>query len=284
MREGLSRAKRIIMYNNASKLGFSIVIVFILLSATEAVAGWGILPYNPTNIALDHKFEPPSINHPFGTNSLGTDVFSMVIAGAPNDAMVSFFVVGFSFVFGGVLGSFAAYVGGWVDEALMRVTDVFFAVPALVLAMAITLVLGPGPTNVMIALATIWWPSYSRLARAEALKLSTANFVESAKLSGISIPRIVLRHIYRIAAPTLLVYATLDVGTVVLAYSGLAYLGLAVRPPYPDWGTMVASYQIFIFRAPWLPLIPAFIIVMVALGFSLLGDGLKEALQRETGR
>lgn len=284
MRETLSGTKRILMYNSGTKVGFAIVICFVLISAVVAIAGWGILPYNPIGIHVDQAFEPPSLLHPFGTNFLGTDVFSMVLAGAPNDAMVSFFVVGFSFVFGGLLGALAGYLAGWIDEVLMRVTDIFFAVPAIILGMAIAIVLGPSPTHIMIALAIIWWPSYARLARSEALKLSTANFVESAKLSGISTARVVFRHIYRIAAPTLLVYATLDVGTVVLAYSGLAYLGLAVRPPYPDWGAMVASYQTYIFLAPWLPLIPAIVIVIVAAGFSILGDGLKEALQREIGR
>jgi len=278
------KAKRMLLYKTETKLGFTIVVIFVLMSVAEAIGGYGILPYSPIGINLQQEFAPPSLQHPFGTNYIGTDLLSMIIGGAPNDAMVSFFVVGFSFIFGGILGSLAGYLSGWADEALMRVTDIFFAVPAIILGMAIAVVLGPSPTHTMIALGVIWWPSYARLARSEALKLSTMNFVESAKLSGISTGRIVLRHIYRMAIPTLLVFGTLDVGTVVLAYSSLAYLGLSVRPPQPDWGFMVSQYQQFIFQAPWLPLIPAIVIVIVAAGFSMLGDGLKEALQREMGK
>jgi peptide/nickel transport system permease protein len=273
-----------LFYNTGTKLGFAIVLVFVVTAVVEGIGGYGILPYNPIGINLQQEFARPSLQHPFGTNYIGTDLLSMIIAGAPNDAMVSFFVVGFSFIFGGILGALAGYRSGWIDEALMRVTDVFFAVPAIILGMAIAVVLGPSPTNVMVALGIIWWPSYARLARSEALKLSTMNFVESAKLSGIGTRRIVLRHIYRMAIPTLLVFGTLDVGTVVLAYSSLAYLGLAVQPPHPDWGFMVSQYQQFIFQAPWLPLIPAIVIVIVAGGFSLLGDGLKEALQKEMSK
>jgi len=284
MNAGLARLKRMLFYNTGTKIGFAIVLIFVVTAVTEGIGGYGILPYNPIGINLQQEFAPPSLQHPFGTNYIGTDLLSMIIAGAPNDAMVSFFVVAFSFIFGGILGALAGYRSGWMDEALMRITDVFFAVPAIILGMAIAVVLGPSPTNVMIALGIIWWPSYARLARSEALKLSTMNFVESAKLSGVGTRRIVFRHIYRMAIPTLLVFGTLDVGTVVLAYSSLAYLGLAVQPPHPDWGFMVSQYQQYIFQAPWLPLIPAIVIVIVAGGFSLLGDGLKDALQREMSK
>ncbi len=284
LRQNLSVARRMLTINAETKIGFGIVAIFVVTSVVEAIGGRHVLPYNPIGISINNAFLPPSLAHPFGTNYIGTDLLSMIIAGAPNDAMVSFFVVGFAFVFGGFFGALAGYLSGWADEALMRVTDIFFGVPAIVLGIAITIVLGPSPVNVMFALSIIWWPAYARLARSEALKLSQSNFVESAKLSGVSLRRIVFRHIYRIAIPTLLVYATLDVGTVVLAYSGLAYLGLAVRPPQPDWGFMVAQYQTYLFRAPWLALIPAVVIVIVAAGFSLLGDGLRESLQREVGR
>jgi len=278
------RLRRILFFNAETKIGLVIVSGFLIMALAAAIGGDRVLPYNPVGINLQAAFLPPSLSHPFGTDSLGTDVFSMVIAGSPNDALVSFIVVGAAFLFGGILGSVAGYKAGWYDEALMRFTDIFFAVPAIILGITITIVLGPSPLNVALALVIIWWPSYARLSRSEALKLSSMNFVESARLSGIGTWRIVLRHIYRLAVPTLLVYATLDVGTIVLAYSSLAYLGLAVRPPHPDWGFMVAQFQQFIFRAPWLALIPALVIVVVAAGFSLLGDGLREALQREVGR
>lgn len=284
LRESRSRAWRLMAFNLETKVGSGIVAVFVMTAIVEAVLGWSILPYNPTTPSVFQAYQPPSLAHPFGTSNLGEDVFSRIVAGTPNDAMVSFVVVGAAFLLGGFLGSFSGLRGGWIDEILMRVTDIFFAIPSLILAMAIAVVLGPSPTNVMIALAMIWWPPYARLARSEALRLSGAAFVESAKLSGMSNLRIVLRHILPIAATTLLIYGTLDIGTLVLTYSGLAYLGFAVRPPLPDWGADVATFQSAIATHPWLPLIPGAIIVVVAGGFSLLGDGLRSALRYEQGR
>jgi peptide/nickel transport system permease protein len=275
---------RLITYNLETKVGFSIVALFVLTSIIEAIGGYRILPYNPLKTFVGKPFSPPSVLHPFGTTKLGRDLFSMIIAGAPNDALVSFFVVGFSFSVGGLLGAAAGYVGGILDELLMRITDTFFAIPALILGMAIAMILGPSPYHLMFALAIIWWPPYARLTRSEALRLANMPFVASAKLSGISGPRIVLRHIFVPVLSTLLVYATLDIGTVVLTYSGLSYLGLAVRPPYPDWGYLVAQYQEYIIYAPWLSLIPAGVIMVVAAGFSLLGDGIRGAIQAERGR
>jgi peptide/nickel transport system permease protein len=284
LRSFLSRVKRLLGFNLETKVGFGIVVIFLGTAIVEAIFGWKILPYNPTTPNFFNAFKPPSLAHFFGTNNAGEDVFSRIIAGTPNDAMVSIGVVSSAFILGGILGSIAGLKGGLVDEVLMRVTDVFFAIPSLILAMAIAVILGTSPVHLMEALALIWWPAYARLARSEALRLSSANFVESAKLSGLSTFRIALRHIFPISATTLMVYGTLDVGTLVLTYSGLAYLGFAVRPPLPDWGADVATYAQAIVGYPWLPLIPAAIIVFVAVGFSLLGDGLRNALRYEHGR
>jgi peptide/nickel transport system permease protein len=284
LRGASSYSWRLLTFNLETKIGFVIVGGFVLTAIIEAIFGYKILPYNPIVPNISQKYLPPSPAHFFGTSDLGYDVFSRVVAGTPNDAMVSFFVVTVAFVSGGLLGSLAGLRGGWIDEALMRITDVFFAIPSLILAMAIAVILGANPVNLMIALALIWWPPYARLARSEALRLSGAHFVESAKLSGLSTLRIMVRHIFPIAATTLMIYATLDVGTLVLTYSGLAYLGFAVRPPFPDWGADVANFQQAIVSYPWLPLIPAAVIVVVAVGFSLLGDGLRGALRREYGR
>jgi peptide/nickel transport system permease protein len=274
---------KLITSNTECTIGFVIVSLFVLTVIIESIGGWAILPYNPLQTMTAAPLSPPSFAHPFGTEELGRDLLSRIIAGAPIDAYVSFCVVGFSFLFGGFLGSLAGYSRGPLDEILMRVTDVFFSIPALILAMAVVFVLGNGPVNVMIALAIIWWPAYARLARAEALRLRGMNFVISARLGGVSTLRIVTRHIFRVSMTTLLIYATLDVGTVILIYSGLSYLGLAVRIPYPDWGVMVGQSEQYAYQAPWLPLIPALVIFVVAFGFSLLGDGLKKAMQMQRG-
>jgi peptide/nickel transport system permease protein len=145
--------------------------------------------------------------------------------------------------------------------------------------MAIAISLGPGVTNMMIALMIIWWPPYARLARGEALRVTHQNYIEAARLSGAGTAKILFKHVLRGILVTLLVYATLDIGTVILVYSGLSYLGLSVRPPQPDWGEMVSTYQDYLITAPWLPVIPGFVISLVVVGFSLLGDGIRDALE-----
>jgi ABC-type dipeptide/oligopeptide/nickel transport system permease subunit len=279
-----SRAWRLITYNGETKFGFAIVGAFLLVSVVEAIGGYAILPYNPLKTFVGPALAPPSISHPFGTTDLGMDLFSRIIAGAPNDAMVSIVVVAVGLTVGSLFGSFAGYKRGVLDGVLMRITDVFFTFPALILGLVVTVVLGVSPINVMLALSVIWWPQYARVSRGEALRLSGSNFVEAARISGVPSYKIVVRHILAVSLPVLLVYATLDVGTVVFTYAGLSYLGLAVRPPQPDWGSMIAQYQDYLIAAPWLSLIPAAIIMMIAAGFSLLGDGLRAALQAERGR
>jgi peptide/nickel transport system permease protein len=284
MNERLQNFWKLVTFNIETKVGFVIVAAFMLTALIEGILGNLILPYDPVKAFVGPPFSPPSLFHPFGTEELGRDLFSRIIAGTSNDAIVSIAVIAFAFLVGGILGSMAGYKGGLMDELLMRVTDVFFVIPGLILAIVIVTVLGPSILNLTIALAVLWWPPYARLARSEALRLANAHFVESAKLSGLSTTKIMFRHIFRLASTTLLVYATLDIGTVVLAYSGLAFLGFSVSPPAPDWGVMVAQYEQYIFLDPWLPLIPAIVIVAVVVGFSLLGDGLKAALQQQRGR
>jgi peptide/nickel transport system permease protein len=202
-----------------------------------------------------------------------------MIAATPNDVAVGISVVAVAFLFGILVGSWAACKGGLIDELLMRFTDVIFALPALVIAMVIAVALGPGVTNMIFALMIIWWPPYARLARGEALKVFHQSYVEAARIAGMATWRIIVMHVVPNIFVTMLVYATLDIGTVILVYAGLSYLGLSVRPPYPDWGEMVSSFQDYIIAAPWLPLIPGFVIAANVIGFSLLGDGVRDALE-----
>ena len=214
-----------------------------------------------------------------GTDNLGRDVFSRVVASIPSDLFVSVVVIVSAVLIGEVVGSYAAFYGGLIDEALMRVTDVFFAIPSLVLAMGIGIALGPGLTNMTIALMIVWWPTYARLARGEALRISHQNYIEAAKTSGLSTFRILLKHVMPNILLTMVIYATLDFGTVIVIYSGLSYLGLAVRPPLPDLGSMISTYQDYIVADPWLPLFPGLIIAIGVIGFSMFGDGLHDSLE-----
>jgi len=272
-----------VTYNAKAKVGFAITMIFVLTAVVEGIGGYKILPYDPLKYFVGKPFSPPSLQHPFGTTELGRDLFSMIIAGTPAAAIVTFAVVGFAFIFGGLLGSISAYFGGTVDEVLMRITDMFLTIPGLIFAMVLAFILGPSIYHAMIALMIFWWPTYARLARSEALRIVQMNFVEAAKLAGIPSWKIIFRHVYSVVTPTLLTYATMDLGTVVLAYSALSFLGLSVRLPYPDWGYMISAYLKYIFTAPWLPLTPVFVILFVAAGFILLGDGLRDAIGREYG-
>ena len=263
-------------------IGGIIALGILLMAMVVTVAdllGIRITPYDPVQQNVGPALAPPSLLHLMGTDNLGRDLLSRIIVATPNDMAVSLAVVGVALTVGAVIGSVAAFHGGLLDEALMRFTDVIFALPALVLACAIGVTLGPGVTNMMVALMIICWPPYTRLARGEALRVAHQNYIEAARLSGMGTARILFKHVFRSILLTLLVYATLDIGTVILVYSGLSYLGLSVRPPQPDWGEMVSSYQDYLITAPWLPVLPGFIIALGVIGFSLLGDGIRDALE-----
>jgi len=281
---------RLIRKNRGAMVGGSIVLAFILISIVVTIANLlkiQITPFNPIQPSVGPNSGLPTAAclfgagncYFFGTDNLGRDVFSRVIAAVPNDAEVSFAVIAFALAVGGIIGAFAAFRGGLLDEALMRLTDVFFALPALILAMAIAVALGAGLTNMMIALMVIWWPPYARLARGETLKVSHQNFIEASRLSGLGTVKVIFKHVIPNISLTLLVYATLDIGTVILTYSGLSFLGLSVRPPAPDLGYMVSQYRDYMLTAFWLPFFPGLIIALKVIGFSVFGDGLRDALE-----
>ena len=196
----------------------------------------------------------------------------------PNAVSIGFVVVGFSMTLGLAIGSFAGYRKGLLDEALMRVTDVFFGIPTLLLAIAIVVAFGAGLLTLLLALMIVWWPPYARLARGETLRVSHRNYINAARISGYGPVMIILRHVIPNIFLTLIVYATLDIGTVILTYSGLSYLGLSVPPPTPDWGQMVSAYQDYLISAVWLPVFPGFFIALTVIGFSIFGDGFQYAI------
>ncbi len=264
-------------------IGLAIILTFLLTAIVMeigALLNIQLTPYpaNPLPNQTSAILLPPSLVHPFGTDNLGRDVFSRILAATPYDFMIGFIVVGTAVVIGGLLGGMAGLRGGLLDEFLMRFTDIFFALPVLLIAIVIGAILGGGITNMSIALMVTWWPPYARLARGESLKVAHQNYIEAARLSGQKSHRILVRHVLPNISGTMLVYATLDIGTVILVYSGLTFLGLGNRPPAPDWGQMVAAYNGYLLTDPWLALIPGLVISMGVIGFSLLGDGVKDTL------
>jgi len=263
-------------------LGLIMVAIFLGIALVEGVAlavGVQLTPFPPNQQHVGPLFSPPTSRYLMGTDNFGRDVFSRIIAAIPNDVEISFAVIAVALIIGLLVGSFAAYRGGILEEALMRLTDVFFAIPALILAIAIAVALGPGLVNMTIALMIIWWPPYARLARGESLKISHQNYIEAARFAGLPPPRIVFRHVIPNILLTMFVYATLDIGTVILVYSGLSYFGLGVLPPAADLGRMVSEYADYVLTYYWLPVFPGLIIALMVVSYSILGDGLRDALE-----
>ena len=272
----------LLLRNVEATIGLVIVAIYIGVGLAAAISGllrFQITPYDPLQQNTGVSLGAPSISHYFGTDFLGRDVFSRVVASIPNGLVASFCVVAVAITVGALIGAVAAFKGGLFDELLMRFTDVIFALPALVIAMVIAVALGPGLTHMMIALMVIWWPPYARVARGEALRISQQNYIAAAKFAGQRTVTILLKHVLPNISITMLVYATLDVATVVLTYAGLSYLGLSVRPPIPDLGEMISTSQDYLIIAPWLPVIPGVVIAILVIGFCLLGDGIRDVLE-----
>lgn len=251
----------------------------ILLLVVLAVFAPLIAPYNPLEQFTSAKaLQAPSLAHLMGTDEVGRDVFSRVVYGTRLSLLISILILSFGMIIGIGVGAAAALGGGVVDEILMRVTDVFFAVPLLILGMAVVATLGPSVKSLIIAMSLAWWPGYARLIRGQLLSIKERTFVESARAIGNSSIRVTLRHILPQTFPELLVRVTLDVGNVILIVSGLSFLGLGAQPPTPEWGAMIGDARTYALSAPWLMLFPGLAIVFTILMFSMLGDGLRDLL------
>jgi len=252
-----------------------VIILFVLVAAfayqiapyPEEGAGW-------TNAS--EKMLAPSTEHLLGTDRLGRDVLSRVIMGARPAFLIPIGVVFFAILIGAPLGAIAGYKGGWVDEVIMRITDMFLAFPSLLLTMAIAAALGRGMRNAAIALVISWWPWYTRLVRGVTISLRERYFIEAARATGVRDWIIILRHILPNTISPILVQATVDLGTVILAMGGLGFLGLGTQPPAPDWGLMVAEGRDFVLNQWWISTFPGLAIFVVVLAFNLLGDTLRD--------
>jgi peptide/nickel transport system permease protein len=276
-RSELKLTGKYLLKNKLSLAGGIVVAAYLVLVAVILLSGDSLLPYDPYSQNFAVALQMPSPNHLFGTDDLGRDIFSRVIAGAPFDAEIAFGVVLVSLALGGTVGAFAGYLGGRVEEIMMRVTDVFLAFPALVLAMAVAIAIGPGLTHSMMALLVVWWPWYARIARGEALSIKTSQYIEAAHAAGLSEFQVVVRHVLPNILMPLLVYATLDISNVILTGTILSFIGLGAQPPQPEWGRMVFDGQDYLASAWWMSIIPAIAIFVVVLAFSLFGDGLRDA-------
>lgn len=255
----------------------------ILLLITTSIFAEIIAPYDPIALGLE-DLEPPSRQHLFGTDQVGRDILSRVIYGSRLSLLISVGVISFALLIGIPVGTIAAMSGGWVEEVLMRLTDLFFSFPYLILAMAIIATLGASTTSLILALGVIWWPSYARLVRSMVISIKERPFIEAAYVTGNSTWSVVTRHILPQTTEELGVRVSLDIGNVILIATGLSFLGLGTQPPVPEWGSMLGEARTYILSGWWLSFFPGIVIVLAVLSFSLFGDALQDVLRPEQSR
>ncbi len=253
-------------------------LVMLLLLVLSAIFAPLIAPYNPDGFNAADKFLAPSAHHLFGTDDVGRDIFSRVLYGARYSLTAGLVILALAASTGTVIGLVAGYVGGLVDEVLMRVTDMFLAFPALILAMCVAAALGPSLFNATVATAIVWWPWYARLVRGQVLQLRNETFVSVAKLSGASRTRILFSHILPNCTTPIIVQMSLDLGYAILTLAALSFIGLGAQPPTPEWGSMIAVGRDFYLTQWWYVTFPGLAIFIAVLAANLVGDGLQEVL------
>ena len=271
----ISDAKEIIHMVKKSPLTMAGLCIVLALVFVAILAPY-IAPYDPIAMRLDNRLASPSMTHLLGSDELGRDILSRMIYGTGVALKIMIIVLMIDLPLGLFLGIVAGYFGGWIDEIIMRVADIFMAFPRLILAMAIGAALGPSLVNTMIAIAITMWPTYARLARGETLSIKERTFIEAEKALGTSKARILLSSILPLCSSTTIVRATLDMGNVIRIAAGMSFLGLGAQPPTPEWGLMVSTGRSFLINQWWVPTFPGFAILLAVFGFNLLGDGIRD--------
>jgi peptide/nickel transport system permease protein len=266
-----------------SLLGGVLVVLVLFFTAF----GTFLAPY-PDHIAggvdTANRFIAPSWAHPFGTNELGQDVLSLVMAGTTISVLAGFGVVLIGSIIGTVIGAVAGFAGGWLDEVLMRLTDLTLTIPGLILAMAIAAALGPGFGNMVIAISLSWWPGYARLVRGEVLAAREEVYVTAARAIGATPQRILFRHILPNTVSPIIVKMSLDMGFAILTVAGLGFIGIGVLPPTPEWGTLLSISRSYMPDYWWTAMAPGMAMFVAVFVFNLLGDGLRDVLDPKARR
>jgi len=265
-------ALRTVLRGWPARVGLLITMVFLLLALLAPL----VAPYDPFDQDFSATLAVPSWAHPFGTDGYGRDMLSRVCFGTRSALAAVLVAVGLALAAGTTMGLVAGFVGGRMDDALMRLVDVMLAFPYLLLALIIVAALGPGLTNSMIAIGIVYTPRYARLMRSQVLAVRTTDYVSAAICVGANELRIMLRHVLPNSFSPILVMATLQSGSVVVETAGLSFLGLGAQPPSPDWGALLADGQSFFLSAWWIATFPGLAIFVVVLGFNLLGDALRD--------
>lgn len=266
---------RLLLSNKLVAFGLALVLFFYAL----AIVGPFIVdPNEPQNVNFAQDLLPPSWEHPFGTDDLGRDVFKLVILGARYDMSISIAVVGIAAFIGIMVGAVSGYVGGKVDEAFMRFVDILFAFPGIILAMAVSMILGRSFLNLFFSLTFVWWTAYARFMRGQVLAEKEKLYVKACKSLGLSSFRTLFRHVLPNAIFPMIILMTMDIGSVMLSAAGLSFIGLGPSPFEPEWGSLVNRGAPYLFIAPWLISLPGVTILIASLGFNLVGDGLRDIL------
>ncbi|WP_336023589.1 ABC transporter permease [Halobellus salinisoli] len=260
--------------NTKAMVGLFLVVSLILV----AVFAPFIAPYGMNETSIEDRTEAPSVEHPFGTDDLGRDIFSRVVLGSRISLYVGFGAISGALLVGAVVGVISGYAGGLTDEVIMRVMDAAMAFPPVLLALTLLVVLGPELVNVIIALAFVYTPYIARVSRSAALAERNEAYVESAVARGESDTRIVFSEVFPNCTAPILVQGSLNVSFAILAEASLSFLGLGAQPPRPSWGLMINTGRGFMETAPWMLLFPALAIGIAVVGFNMLGDGLRDVL------
>lgn len=260
--------------NRLMVVGTAIIVFLVLVAIT---APW-LATHDPYEQVLHDRLSPPSAAHLFGTDSLGRDIYSRVIYGSRVTLSIAILVAAISTPIGLVIGVLAGFFGGALDEFLMRISDIFLAFPKLILAIAFAAALGPGVENAIVAISIANWPSYARLARAETLNVRNNDYIQVIRSLGAGNFRIMAGHITPMCLSSIIVRLSLDMGTIILTAAGLGFLGLGAQPPTPEWGLMVSDGRQFLVDQWWVSTLPGIAILIVVMGFNLMGDGLRDIL------
>lgn len=253
------------------------LVIVVALCLTAIFADF-LMPRDPTLQNLADKRTPPGAQYLLGADEFGRDILSRLILGSRVALTVAFVAVGIALGLGAALGTAAGYLGGWVDEAIMRFSDMMLAFPYLLLAIAIVAALGPGVLNTTLAVGIWATPTFARIVRSAVLSIKEREFIQAARALGSPTWRLIWRHLVPNFASPVIVYATLNMSNVIMMEAALSFLGLGVQPPQPSWGLMIASGRDFLRQAPHIATMPGLAIMLAVLGFNLLGDGLRDAL------
>ena len=266
-----------IMRQRKTQIGLAIAILFILVAIFAPL----IAPNNPTLVDVTVKLQNPSFKYPFGTDQLGRCVFSRIVCGSRYSLFYSFTVLAITLIVGLPVGMIAGYVGGKWDTAIMRVIDIFLAMPSFIIVLAIAGSFGTSGRNLILAMSMSYWANYARVSRALTLKIKGESYFQALKAGGLSNVRIIFKHVLRNIMPSIIALATVEIGSIILSIAGYSFIGLGVQAPNPEWGIMLSESKPFIQTFPQLMMYPGLTIMLIVFGVNMLGEGVQDGLSEK---